>query len=107
MYAVVRTPADIFPDIRMGASVPCREIRVFHLKLRPLGCVTHQLQTTRTVHPAIDAGQVFEETLMKTDRFVALVAAGLITLFLAGVFTHEKVGAPPEQTHAAVLDAAR
>ena len=49
----------------------------------------------------------FEETLMKTDRFVALVAAGVITLFLAGVFTHEKVGAPPEQTHAAVLDAAR
>ena len=47
----------------------------------------------------------FEETLMKTDRFVALVAAVLIILFLAGVFTHEKVGAPPEQTHAAALGA--
>jgi hypothetical protein len=44
---------------------------------------------------------------MKTDRFVALVAAALVTLFLAGMFTYEKVGAPPEQTHAAVLDAAR
>ncbi len=42
---------------------------------------------------------------MKTNRFVALVAAVLITLFLAGVFTHEKVGAPLEQTHAAALDA--
>jgi hypothetical protein len=50
MYALVRTPADIFPDIRMGVSVPCREIRVFHLKLHSLGYVTHQLQTTRTVH---------------------------------------------------------
>jgi ABC-type Co2+ transport system permease subunit len=49
----------------------------------------------------------FEETLMKADRFVAFVTAGLITLFLAGIFTHEKVGAPPEQTHAAVLGAAR
>ena len=49
----------------------------------------------------------FEETLMKTDRFVALVAAGLITLFLTEVFTHEKIGAPPEQTHAAVLGTAR
>jgi hypothetical protein len=42
---------------------------------------------------------------MKTDRFVALVAAVLITLFLAGVFTHEKVGASLEQTHAAALGA--
>jgi hypothetical protein len=42
---------------------------------------------------------------MKTDRFVALVAAVFITLFLAGVFTHEKVGVPPEQTHAAALGA--
>jgi hypothetical protein len=47
----------------------------------------------------------FEEILMKTDRFVALVAAVFITLFLAGVFTHEKVGVPPEQTHAAALGA--
>jgi hypothetical protein len=101
MYAVVLTPANIFPDIRMGASVPCREIRVFHLKLRSLGYVTHRLQTTRTVRPAVVAGQVFEETLMKADRFVALVAAVLITLFLAGLFTHEKVGAPLEQTQAA------
>jgi len=38
---------------------------------------------------------------MKTDRFVALVTAGLITLLLAGVLAHEKVGASQEQTHAA------
>jgi hypothetical protein len=38
---------------------------------------------------------------MKTDRFVALVAAVLITLFLARVFTHEKVGTALEPTNAA------
>ena len=38
---------------------------------------------------------------MKTDRIFALVAAGLITMILAGVFAHEKVGTSQEQTPAA------
>jgi len=47
------------------------------------------------------------ETVMKTDRIFALVAAGLITLVLAQVFAHEKVGVPQERTRtASVTDGA-
>jgi len=42
---------------------------------------------------------------MKTYRLITLVAAVLITVFIARVFTDEKLGASPDQAHAAAVDA--
>jgi hypothetical protein len=42
---------------------------------------------------------------MKTYRLITFVAAMLITVLIARVFTDEKVGAPPDQAHVMAADA--